>query len=102
MHLKLDVLTLPTAALPFCRGIVPLEAFGLLLTVHANGEIALCIRPAGEELEWGLAAGSPRGVGLLRPRRALIRAHRSPIVLAAQGGVGLVTVSGEGTIRWVG
>lgn len=98
------------------RAVVSLDAWGLIATAHASGEVALVSRPA-QASDWGggalsTGAGSSSGsiagpaaptmsvgIACVRPRRAVLRAHRSSIVAAGGCSGGVVTASGQGTLR---
>lgn len=111
------------------RAAVSLDAWGLVCTAHANGEIAVFARPS-QAGDWGggalstaasyalpssSASGSthssfagaaaasahttPVGLACVRPRRLVLRAHRGTITAAGGCASGLVTASNQGTLR---
>lgn len=107
------------------RAVVALDAWGLIATAHANGELTVFAR-AAQAADWGGGAlsgaashalssasvGSAHdsgsgsgghttsvGVACVRPRRVVVRAHRSAITAAAGCAAGLVTASSQGTLR---
>jgi hypothetical protein len=109
------------------RAVASLDAWGLVATAHANGELALFARPAAAT-DWGggilsgatsyalTSAGSTQsscaggagglqphttsvGAPTVRPRRAVVRAHRHSIVAAGGSASGVVTASNTGTLR---
>ena len=100
------------------RAVASLDAWGLIVVAHAGGELALFPR-AARASDWGglaggaaavpvgSSSGSPSapapatavGVPCVRPRRAVLRAHRSAIVAAAACPFGVATASGMGSLR---
>jgi hypothetical protein len=112
------------------RTVASLDAFGLICTAHANGELALFPR-AQHASDWGgggmahgassssggsghpsasgagaqppsaAAAGPTTAVGIacVRPRRLVLRAHRSSITAAGASAGGVATASNQGTLR---
>ena len=109
------------------RAVASLDSWGLICTAHANGELALFAR-AAHAADWGGAssggsaanagggsggggsscpgsAGAPRlsttsvGIACIRPRRVVLRAHRTPITAAGACASGIVTASSQGTLR---
>lgn len=110
------------------RALGCLDPWGLICSAHANGEIALFSRLTGGA-DWGgphgggvgggaygeaatVGGGSGAsgasgggllsasvGIACMRPRRAVLRAHRTAIAAAGACAAGVVTASSQGSVK---